>query len=295
MNIKHIKVLLIEDDPGDAGLIRETLAEVRGDRFDLECVERLSTGLERLSIGGIDVILLDLGLPDSLGLDTFIEVHAQAPEVPIVVLTGLDDETLAVKALQKGAQEYLIKENVNSSMLARVLRYSIERHRLLAALRSLSLVDDLTSLYNRRGFFTLAEQHLSLAHRTKRGLLLVYADLDGLKQINDSFGHQEGDLALITVAEILRATFRASDIVARLGGDEFAVLAIETPGASAEILATRLQQNLEAHNTSRNRRYKLSLSVGIARHEPEHPCSIDELLARADVLMYEHKQSKRKP
>jgi len=123
----------------------------------------------------------------------------------------------------------------------------------------------------------------------------VYADLDGLKQINDSFGHQEGDLALIKVAEILRATFRASDIVARLGGDEFAVLAVEVNSVSPETLVTRLQQNLEAHNTSRNRRYKLSLSVGMARYDVEHPCPIDQLLAQADTLMYEHKQSKRAP
>ena len=295
MNDKDVRVLLIEDSPGDARLIRETLAEVRGARFDFECVDRLSTGLERLAAGGIDVVLLDLGLPDSLGLDTFIKVRAQAVEVPIVVLTGLDDETLAVKALQKGAQEYLLKEDVNSGMLARALRYSIERHRLLAAIRSLSLVDDLTGVYNRRGFLTLAEQQLKLAHRMKKRLLLMYADLDGLKQINDTFGHQEGDMALIKVAEILKATFRASDIVARLAGDEFVVLVIETGGVRADAITARLQEKLEALIAREDRRYKLSLSMGVACYDPERSCSIDELLARADTLMYEHKQSKRNP
>ncbi|TET79246.1 MAG: HD domain-containing protein [Candidatus Cloacimonadota bacterium] len=124
-----IKVLLIEDNPGDVGLIRGMLAEVRDDQLDLEYVERLSTGLERLSEGGIDVLLLDLTLPDCRGFETFTKVFAQAPEVPIVVLTGLNDETLAIKAVHEGAQDYLFKKQVDSNLLVRSIRYAIERKR----------------------------------------------------------------------------------------------------------------------------------------------------------------------
>ncbi|MFQ6080818.1 MAG: PAS domain S-box protein [Candidatus Bathyarchaeia archaeon] len=135
MDNKHIKVLLLEDNPGDARLIREELAEVRDALFDLECADRLSAGLERLAAGGIDVVLLDLSLPDSRRFDTFAKVHAQAPEVPIVVLTGLDDEELAVKAVRRGAQDYLVKGQVDSNLLVRAMRYAIERKWAEEALR----------------------------------------------------------------------------------------------------------------------------------------------------------------
>jgi len=135
MNNKRIKVLLIEDNPGDARLIQETLAEARGAPFDLECADRLSTGLERLAAGDIDVVLLDLSLPDSRTFNTFAKVQAQAPEVPIVVLTGLDDEALAVKAVRGGAQDYLVKGQVDTNLLARAMRYAIERKRMEEELR----------------------------------------------------------------------------------------------------------------------------------------------------------------
>ncbi len=123
-------VLLVEDNPGDARLIWEMLAEAKGTRFDLQYASRLSAGLERLAAGGIDVVLLDLSLPDSQGLDTFARVQAQAPQVPVIVLTGLDDETLAIKAVREGAQDYLVKGQVDSHLLARAIRYALERARL---------------------------------------------------------------------------------------------------------------------------------------------------------------------
>ena len=135
MNDKAIRVLLIEDNPGDARLIRQMLAEVRGAGFGLECVDRLSTGLERLGTGGFDVILLDLGLPDSRGLDTFTRVYAQVLQVPIIVLTGLADETLAVKAVREGAQDYLVKGQTEGHLLARAIRHAVERKRTQEALR----------------------------------------------------------------------------------------------------------------------------------------------------------------
>ncbi len=130
MSDKAIKVLLIEDNPGDRRLIQEILTEAGGGAFDLECAERLSTGLEHLAGGGIDVVLLDLGLPDSQGLDTFTSVYAQVSAVPIVILTDLADETLAIKTVQKGAQDYLIKGQVYGDLLSRVIHYATERKRM---------------------------------------------------------------------------------------------------------------------------------------------------------------------
>lgn len=125
------KVLLIEDSPDDAMLIQEELAEVRGSPFDLQHVDRLSEGLERLDQGGIDVVLLDLSLPDSQGLDSLARVLAQGPDVPVVVLTGLEDESLALEAVRRGSQDYLVKGQVGGPLLERSIRYAIERRRLL--------------------------------------------------------------------------------------------------------------------------------------------------------------------
>ncbi len=168
-----------------------------------------------------------------------------------------------------------------------------ERKRTEETLRILSLADELTGLYNRRGFFTLAEQQLKIANRMKKKMLLLFADLDNLKWINDNLGHNEGDLALIEIAKILKKTFRESDFIARIGGDEFVVLAVESEEANAEFLTARLLESIRAYNSKRTRNYTLSISIGISRYDPEYPCSIDELLAKADRLMYKQKKKNR--
>jgi diguanylate cyclase (GGDEF)-like protein len=125
-------------------------------------------------------------------------------------------------------------------------------------------------------------------------MLLLFVDVDGLKRINDNHGHTEGDLVLIDIANILKGTFRESDITARIGGDEFVVLAVKNTDVNGEIPTTRLQKNLDEHNAKGSRGYQLSISVGTTQFDPEQPLSVDELLARADALMYEQKRGKQK-
>jgi len=168
-----------------------------------------------------------------------------------------------------------------------------ERKMAEEEIRSISVTDQLTGLYNRRGFITLAEQQLKFSDRVKRDMLLFFADLDGMKWINDTRGHKEGDKALIDVATILKETFRSSDIIARMGGDEFAILAIDTTGIYPDIIMSRLQNQIDMHNKSGNRHYKISISMGTAYYDPDNPCSLDELMSRADKLMYEQKRSKK--
>ncbi len=157
-------------------------------------------------------------------------------------------------------------------------------------LHALSITDDLTGLYNRRGFLVMAEQLLRLANRNKKGIFMLYADMDGLKMINDNFGHKEGDRALIETAKILKATYRNSDVIARIGGDEFTVIPVGTSSDNVDIIAARLQENLEKYNAEEKGAYKLSISAGIAYYDPENPCTIDELLREGDKIMYEQKK-----
>ena len=168
-----------------------------------------------------------------------------------------------------------------------------DRKRLEKELHRLSIVDELTGLYNRRGFITLSEQQLKIAIRTKKDMLLLFADLDKMKQINDTLGHQEGDKALIEIATVLKEVFRESDIIGRMGGDEFAALAIDAADETKEVLIDRLQKTLDGHNGSEGRNYTLSLSIGIAHYNPEIPSSLDELISQADTLMYGEKNKKQ--
>ncbi len=193
-------------------------------------------------------------------------------------------------------QDALAKVQEGASALTeanRELRVEItERKRAEEALKTLSLKDDLTGLYNRRGFFALAEQGLKSAQRMGTEMLLIFGDLDNLKGINDTFGHKEGDQALVDVSQILRESFRESDIIARNGGDEFAILAMKSSETSAEKLINRFEQVLNNHHLQTKRSHKLSMTFGIACYYPQNPCSIDTLLAQADKLMYEDKQKK---
>jgi len=159
--------------------------------------------------------------------------------------------------------------------------------------RSLALIDELTGLYNRRGLLTMVEHYLKIVKRQKKRTFMLYADFDDLKHINDTWGHQEGDSALIETANILKKNYRESDIIARIGGDEFIVIPVGSTEEYADIVINRLQKALEIYNSQSNLGYKLSLSHGIAFYDPEHPCSIEELLAQADKSMYERKINKQ--
>lgn len=168
-----------------------------------------------------------------------------------------------------------------------------ERKRAEAAIRTLSLADELTGLYNRRGFLAFSKQHLNSLHRTNKGVVVVYADLDGLKVINDSFGHKEGDRALIKTAELLKETFRTSDVLGRLGGDEFTALAAVDPDGGVERLIARLQNRFDNYNALKVVPYKLSISIGVVQREAEGTQSMEDLMALADLAMYKNKRTKQ--
>ncbi len=160
-------------------------------------------------------------------------------------------------------------------------------------LRALSLVDELTGLYNRRGFLTLSTQQLKLCDRSGRSAMVVFVDLDGMKRINDELGHEFGDQALVETANVLRQSFRYSDVVARLGGDEFVVLAVEADPPTGELVIERLYEKLAELNQKPDRAFQLQFSVGVAPYDPEKSEMVEEVLARADSLMYESKRLRK--
>jgi two-component system cell cycle response regulator len=285
-----IRILLV-GEAKDACRLRGLLDTEDSSQFHIAHVADLELATARLSSDPADVLLLDLGSRQQ-GRAIVQAARAMAPDMPMVVLADSEDELLAVEALREGVQDFLAKEHLDRPTLVRVLRYSIERHRLQRNLLNLSLIDDLTGLYNRRGFLALAEQHLRMIQR-KGAALLIYLDLDDLKLINDSCGHLEGNRALIVTANVLRACFRQSDILARLGGDEFCVLMTDAGQDSAQQVRKRLQQRADFINALSSWRFRLSLSVGIADVPVVHQPSLDQLLRIADAQMYEEKKKKQ--
>ena len=289
-----VKALLVEDNLEYAGMLQLLLASLNSARIEVTHAVQLEDALRYLGGDSYDVILLDLTLPDSHGFNTFVEICSHAPQVPVVVMTAIDDKRLALRTVREGAQDYVVKGQMEAGQLVRAIQFAIERHRTNEHLRQLSMIDELTGLLNRRGFFSLAKQHIKIAERARRQLLLFYTDVDGLKSINDRFGHHEGDLVLRKVAEILRETFRSSDLIARLGGDEFTILAIDAMKDHAESMLMRLESHLKQEN-QQNAHYQLSLSTGFARFDPQDASDLDKMLIAADNALYKYKRAKNAP
>jgi diguanylate cyclase (GGDEF)-like protein len=194
-----------------------------------------------------------------------------------------------IEALPPGEDELGRLGRAMEETSARLREATALLHQMQAELRQQALLDELTGLYNRRGFTALGEHELQVAARTKHPLAILFIDLDGMKLINDSLGHAEGDRALRDTAELLRTTLRASDVVARLGGDEFCALLPDCPSEVVDAVVRRLGDHLETHNQQATRPFDLSISVGIALHDPARPASIQELIDRADRAMYQQK------
>lgn len=294
MTEQRLDVLLVEDNPADAAAIGRQLdnGEPAGE-VRLRACGTLALGIEAARAAPPDVVLLDLNLPDSGGLDTVRAFAAACPELPVVVLTGLDDEATGLAAVNAGAEDYLVKGQVDAARLARILRFSIERHRSLSAFRGLSTVDDLTGVHNRRGFLTLAARHFAGARPLPPSCALFFADVDGLKMINDLHGHAAGDLAIEGAADALRRAFRPSDLIGRLGGDEFAVLRVGHGLGPPEAAVDRVREEVEAFNAREPRPWKLSLSVGFSRLSGEAQ-TLEDMIVEADRRMYASKGEKRR-
>jgi diguanylate cyclase (GGDEF)-like protein len=224
-------------------------------------------------------------LEDSLDEMLSSALVAQDKELALI----LQEVEKISESLKSGASDTdTIRDTLQRAVLCAVKRSVLDRE-----LRSLALTDDLTCLYNRRAFLALAGQQLRVARRNAHGLVLFFADVNYLKEINDTYGHQEGDLALIRTADALEQTFRNSDVIARLGGDEFAVLALEASCEDRAVILRRLEESLKGPNAEESR-YELSLSVGMSRFDPKHPISLGKLIANADKAMYQEKKMRPK-
>jgi diguanylate cyclase (GGDEF)-like protein/PAS domain S-box-containing protein len=301
MNSSALRTLLaIEDNVGDARLLREMLREEDGHNTALILASNMAEAEKLLEEHAFDIILLDLGLPDVQGMDAVRRVRLAAPMLPLVVLTGLDDELIAGQALQEGAQDYIIKGQIDLRGLLRAFRYAFERKSMEDTARELSRQiahtaehDDLTGLPNRMMLNDRIEFAIALATRHQSKLALLFLDLDGFKHINDSLGHSMGDKLLKSIAGRLRECVRGADIVSRQGGDEFVVLLSDAnQSEDAAIIADRILQAISNVHNIDDRDLYVTASVGISIFPDDGYCA-ETLLKNADTAMYQAKDTGR--
>lgn len=292
-----LRVLVVEDNPGDAELLCTML---EGGAAEHHHVAKLADAIECLRHETFHAAILDLSLPDAERTEGLARLRAATDQLPVVVMTGQDDDELAFEAVRDGAYAYLVKGEANTRLLTRTLRYAVERWRVLRELEStrarerhLATHDTLTSLPNRALFLDRLEQAVSSAPRSGRRLGVLFLDLDRFKTVNDTLGHSAGDDLLRAVAERVERTIRRSDTAARLSGDEFAVLATNLPReGDAETVAVKLLETLAEPVAVAGRRHVPAGSIGIATY-PSDGEDAGTLLRAADMAMYRAKHSGR--
>jgi len=289
MSSTSLTILLVEDNPGDIRLVRELLVADQSERFILVTADRQETALAILDSQDITAILLDLELPDGSGLSTLLKIHANAPGIPIVVLSSTADESLAVRSVQQGAQDFLVKGYVDAHQLTRSLRYAIERKRTEERLNHLAHHDSLTGLSNRKHFYDTLKNSIALARRHETKLALLLMDLNGFKAINDTLGHYVGDLLLQSVAQRLRECMRETDCVARIGGDEFTMILSDICDEEDVVAATsKILEAIGRPFVVDGRALDVGVSIGIGIY-PTDADNLESLVRNADVAMYQAK------
>ena len=298
MYYDKIKILIIEDNIPDARLIKEFLSETSDGIYHIEYAARLSEGIEKILENKFDVALLDLNLPDSEGLNTVYGFIQKDKNIPLIILTGLDDLSIATKSLNEGVQDYLVKGQFDDKTLKRSIRYAIERKKLEVEKRQfeselndlknqyqfLSFHDSLTGLYNRIYF---DEEIVRINSNIKRfkPITIISIDINNLKDVNDRDGHEQGDILIAETAKILSLLIRKTDVLARIGGDEFCAILPKADLVIANIRKKELSEKIKAYN-GQSKKIKIDVAIGIASTQEDESISIYDVIKMSDERMY---------
>jgi len=274
-------ILIVDDDETLLPMLKEGF-ELQG--YRCEAARSGEAALELVKNISFDILVADIVLPGLKGFELIEKAKKMRPDMVAIIMTGFINKYTYDTAIEAGASDLIKKPFTLKELIIR-----IEHAKVLKHLRETSVIDELTGLYNRHGFLTVAEQQVALAKREKRGMVMLYASLNDLEIIHDRWGHQEGNRALVDTAMILRGTFRKSDIIACLGGDAFVILAIGVAGDDIDKITGRLQKNIEDHNTMNSREYTLSMSLCKLHYDPQNSRPIDELLVHGEDMMRKKK------
>lgn len=274
-----LRVLLVESDAEDVLFLQEALAEIEGGRYWSNWVRIETLHADTWAKAGtilanedLDLLLLDLNLADTHGAETFRRAQAAASQVPVILLTCAEDAEMAARLVRDGAQDFLIKKQIDCAPLAHAMRNAVERHRLLSAARAASMIDSLTGLPNRGGFLTFADRDRKLAERLGRRLMVLVAEPKNLSEITAAYGDQRRDLTLIEAADHLRGLLGPADLAARITETHFALTIFDTDVEPVEAAWARFHSSATAHR----------IGIGAAIFDAAHPASLEVLIDQAE-------------
>lgn len=284
-----IRILLVDGVIEDVRFVEDALAEIQESApsgiwtsFRVTSIDRLSDALDLLATERYDVVLLSPNLDDTAAVSAFSRVQAQAPDVPVIILAGEGDETLARRMLREGAEDYLIKSEIDCRPLERTIRKSIDRHRITTALRRTSISDDLTGLYNQQGFQLLASRELMFAIRCDAPLSVLLAEVDNLEEIRSDCGEEYGAVAIMDAADVLREAISEETLLARFSGGRFGLL---TSAQDSEALIAVIQAVAAAEQRA------FTFVFGWANFECGSAPQLDEVIAAAEKALCENKHA----
>jgi two-component system, cell cycle response regulator len=291
-----ITVLAVEDDDDHADLLGLALAQITGRSYQMQRLHSLSELADRSELIEADIILLDLNLPDSMGLETVRRAIDAASGVPIIVLTGTEGTEIGLQAVQAGAQDFLPKAELLSAPLGRTIDFAIQRRQSARVTEQKTLLDSITGLGNRTGFMQQLQSAIARAERHGESFALAFIDLDGFKAINDTYGHAAGDEVLSTIGNRCREFSRANDYLCRLGGDEFVVLLdgiadFDQASSAAQRYASAIEAPISLLKVSTAPVF-VGASVGLAVW-PADGTNAAALLSASDARMYASKAARK--
>ena len=241
----------------------------------------------------IDIILVDINV-QGMKFDELIDsIDKNNLSIPYIVITDERDEDLGIEAVKKGAQDYLVRSELSERILRRAVIYSLERHEILENLYKTTIVDELTGLYNRRGLLTLGNQQVELAKRQNDDIFIFFLDLDGMKIINDTLGHEFGDKALVETSNVMHKSFRTTDILSRIGGDEFVLGAVKAQYEFIPFIIDMVKDFVNQVNEENNK-FELSMSIGVSKVNLDAESPLEDAIRDADKKMYDAKLKNKK-
>ena len=288
---EKISILHVEDDLPIAALVSHVLERSEEINSVLQ-VTSATDAVAALSAGKTDVVLLDLGLPDSQGFDTILRLRTSFPNIPIVVLTASTDEEIGLKAVECGAQDFISKDLIAGKLLVRAIQYAFARNNQIKRYKTLARTDPLTGLHNRQSFDTKIDQQIANWQKSDQLFTLMLLDVDYFKKVNDTHGHRAGDYALARLAEVIAGSCRDCDFIARFGGEEFAVVLPDAHLNSASEAAESIRSDVRSSPfLFESLAFQLTVSIGLAEFRPNDTAA--SLLERADRALYAAKEAGR--
>ena len=284
----NIRILLAEPFPGEG---RPCVAEMclLEPRLRVASVCSLTELLALVAEHKPDVLVLDLSLPEGEGLEALRRVQALSPGLPVLIFAAPAERDIAQRALETGASDYLLKGHIDHRSLLRALQCILWRRHEAAQAQQGGLMDELTGLFTRDAFLRLAVRHFDEARRQDATLAMLCLNVQDLEHVNREQGQREGDRVLFDTAELLRKSFRRTDLIGRTGGDEFAVLAVDAAEPSAPILRQRVERRVQALNQSAQRPLPVSLDIGVRLARPARGGSLQDLFLDAEADLEAHK------